>query len=127
MSRIRAKNTIPETMIRRRLRAAGIKGYRIHTDLNGKPDIVFPRARLVIFVDGCFWHKCPTDYQEPSTRREFWIKKIGANVARDRVVNDILTGKGWKVLRFWEREVKQSPEKVVATVVHYLEQRKSRP
>src|SRR2546425_535524 len=116
MSRIRGRNTLPETIVRARLRAAGVRGYRIQFSLPGRPDIVFPSAKLAIFVDGCFWHKCPIDYQEPETRRDFWAKKIRGNVDRDREVDKILTDGGWKVLRIWEHEVRKSPESVAETI-----------
>jgi DNA mismatch endonuclease, patch repair protein len=116
MSRIRGRDTRPETEVRAGLRAAGMRGYRTHSSLAGKPDIVFPSAKLAIFVDGCFWHKCPLDYQEPETRRDFWAKKINGNVDRDKKVDKILTDSGWKVLRIWEHEVRKSPESVVETI-----------
>ena len=126
MSRIRGRNTLPETIVRARLRAAGVRGYRIQFSLPGRPDIVFPSAKLAIFVDGCFWHKCPIDYQEPETRRDFWAKKIRGNVDRDREVDKILTDGGWKVLRIWEHEIRSTPDSVVAAIAAYLEGVRSR-
>lgn len=120
MSRIRGSNTSPERAVRAGLRAAGVVGYRIHSSLLGKPDVVFPKARLVVFIDGCFWHRCPVDYREPSTRQDFWRKKIEGNVARDRQVNRILASKGWKIMRIWEHEVKEQPEKVVRNLIEQI-------
>lgn len=120
MSRIRGKNTLPETVIRSRLRAVGIRGYRIHSNLPGRPDIVFKGAKLAIFIDGCFWHKCPVDYQEPETRRDFWANKIGGNVSRDREVDKVLKDSGWTVLRIWEHEVRRSPESAIGSIVRCL-------
>ena len=116
MSRIRGKDTSPERIVRAGLRAASITGYRVNSTLPGKPDIVFPRARLAVFIDGCFWHRCPKDYREPGTRRDFWRKKIGHNVERDRQVDGILAGQGWTVVRFWEHEVSANPEQVVRSL-----------
>jgi DNA mismatch endonuclease (patch repair protein) len=120
MSRIRSGNTTPELTIRKLLYARGIRGYRIHYNLPGKPDIVFVKRRLVIFIDGCFWHKCPLCYKQPHTREEFWIKKINKNVDRDQIVNEQLMKDGWTVLRFWEHEVRKCPDSVINTIINNL-------
>ena len=70
-----------------------------------KPDFVFPKLRTALFVDGCFWHGCPKHGTKPKTRASFWLAKIMGNKARDRRVNRLLRGKGWKVLRIWEHEL----------------------
>lgn len=124
MSRIRGKNTSPEKLVRGGLRAAGFTGYRTNSSLPGRPDIIFPKARLAVFVDGCFWHKCPEDYKEPDTRKDFWKKKIERNVIRDRQVNGILSSQGWTVVRFWEHQVKASPEVVVQSIAARLKNSK---
>ncbi|MBN1195332.1 MAG: very short patch repair endonuclease [Methanomicrobiaceae archaeon] len=121
MSRIRGKDTSPELKIRKMLYTRGIQGYRVHYKLPGKPDIVFIKKRIAIFIDGCFWHKCPECFQEPQTRKEFWMNKIDANVKRDHDVNQKLETDGWKVLRFWEHRVRKDPESVVAEIVRILE------
>jgi DNA mismatch endonuclease (patch repair protein) len=105
MSMIRGKNTQPERFLRRTLSEKGIRGYRLHYKLPGKPDIVFPKKRIAIFIDGCFWHKCPKCFIRPETNRGFWNKKIDSNVKRDKAVNAELRGRGWKVLRIWEHEL----------------------
>ena len=120
MSRIRAKNTGPEIKLRKLLFARGIRGYRIHFDLPGKPDIVFTRKKIALFIDGCFWHKCPVCFQEPETRKEFWIKKIRSNIERDKKVNEQLSNDGWTVIRIWEHEIKKEPEKVVEKIIALL-------
>lgn len=120
MSRIRSKNTGPEITFRKLLFARGIRGYRIHYDLPGKPDIVFVKKKIAIFIDGCFWHKCPEDFQEPETRKEFWMNKINSNVARDEKNNKILQDDGWIVLRFWEHEIRKNPEDVVRRMMDLL-------
>ncbi len=117
MSRIRAKNTGPEIKIRKLLWSSGIRGYRIHYNLPGKPDIVFIKKKVAIFIDGCFWHKCPFCFKEPETRKEFWMKKINSNIERDKKVNETLLKDGWNVLRFWEHEVKKDPEKVIKKII----------
>jgi len=75
------------------------------SDLPGKPDFVFPSSKLVVFVDGCFWHGCPNCYRRPRSNREYWDGKAKRNRARDREVNRALSSMGWRVMRFWEHEV----------------------
>jgi len=72
MSRIRSKNTHPEIILRRELRKAGLIGYRLHYGLRGKPDIVYSKNKIAVFVDGCFWHKCPKCFVRPVTNSKFW-------------------------------------------------------
>jgi DNA mismatch endonuclease, patch repair protein len=120
MSRIRAKNTGPEAKIRKLLSAKRIRGYRLHYNLPGKPDIVFTKKKIAIFIDGCFWHKCPVDYQDPETRKEFWMKKIQSNVDRDKKVNEQLKNDGWTVIRIWEHEIRKEPEKAVKKIIRSL-------
>ncbi len=120
MSRIRGKNTVPEIKLRKMLFAAGIRGYRIHYNLPGKPDIVFVKKKIAVFIDGCFWHKCPVDFQEPENRKEFWMKKIQSNVDRDKKVNAQLKNDGWTVIRIWEHEIKKGPEEVVKKIIALL-------
>ncbi|MCW0218601.1 MAG: very short patch repair endonuclease, partial [Prosthecobacter sp.] len=100
MSRIRGSNTKPELILRRAIWATGLR-YRIANGLTGRPDIVFTKARIVVFVDGCFWHGCPLHLVKPTTRAAFWAKKIELNRARDSKVGKELTEEGWTVLRFW--------------------------
>src|SRR4051794_33740524 len=83
MSRIKGKNTKPELMLRKALWAAGLR-YRLHTRLPGRPDLTFSGSRVVVFVDGCFWHSCPKHRTTPKTNAAFWNAKIGRNTARDR-------------------------------------------
>jgi DNA mismatch endonuclease (patch repair protein) len=103
MSRIRGVNTQPELVIRRALHAMGYR-FRLHArDLPGRPDIVLPSKRTVIFVHGCFWHRhdCGLAYT-PKTRSEFWQKKFAGNVERDRRAKDALEAAGWHVIVIWE-------------------------
>ena len=120
MSRIRGKDTRPELILRKILYAKGIRGYRIHYRLPGKPDIVFVKKKIVIFIDGCFWHKCPICFKEPETRKEFWMKKIKENVRRDEENLKKLSSDGWTVLRFWEHEIRKEPENVTEKVLSYF-------
>ncbi len=115
MSRIRGKNTKPEISLRKALWAAGFR-YRLKNRLPGRPDIVFPGKRLAVFVDGCFWHRCPRHCRVPTTNREFWENKLGKNVQRDKDVKMLLERQGWEVVRFWEHEIKESVSKCVERV-----------
>ena len=99
MSRIHSKNTSPEVKLRKLLWKSGLRGYRLYYNLPGKPDIVFTKQKLVIFVDGCFWHKCPMCFCPPATNEEFWNEKLQKNVDRDLQNNIELEDAGWTVLR----------------------------
>jgi DNA mismatch endonuclease (patch repair protein) len=98
--------TKPERLLRSFLHREGLR-FRVHLDLraNGvrvKPDIVFPRSRLAVMVDGCFWHSCPIHGTRPMSNRGYWNLKLARNLARDGRVDAALTGSGWSVLRIWE-------------------------
>ena len=103
----KAKNTKPEVLLRKALWKAGIQGYRLHPrQLPGRPDIVFGKARLAIFINGCFWHRCPScDLPLPKSNTDFWKKKFDANVARDRKKIASLEEAGWRALTIWECEI----------------------
>lgn len=107
MRGIRGANTQPEMAVRRYLHAAGLR-FKLHDRaLPGRPDIVLPRYRAVVFVHGCFWHRhsgCRFT-TVPSTRPEFWSAKFAANVARDVATNARIAAAGWRVLVIWECEI----------------------
>lgn len=107
MSRAPRRDTAPEMLIRREAHRRGLR-YRVDAQLPGMPrrraDMLFPGRRLAVFVDGCFWHSCPEHSSVPRANREWWIRKLDANRARDRETDDHLLGLGWAVLRFWEHE-----------------------
>ncbi|MBS0461625.1 MAG: DNA mismatch endonuclease Vsr [Proteobacteria bacterium] len=105
MSGIRGRNTRPELLVRSFLHRAGLR-FRLHVRLPGKPDLVFPKYRTVVFVHGCFWHRhagCRLA-SIPATNRRFWEEKFEANVARDRRITRQLRREGWHVLVAWECE-----------------------
>ena len=109
MSHIRSKNTKPEEMVRKYLFS---KGFRYHKNvriLPGCPDIVLPKYKTVIFVNGCFWHKhdCPR-FVWPSSNQEYWIPKITSNVERDKRNYSMLRNEGWTVIIVWECELKKA-------------------
>lgn len=109
MSRIRGKNTSPELKLRSAAWAMGLR-YRLHRRIgSSRPDLVFMRARLAIFVDGCFWHRCPLHGVMPKGHHSFWKKKLERNVLRDVEATKNLVANGWAVLRLWEHEIEASP------------------
>jgi DNA mismatch endonuclease (patch repair protein) len=106
MSRIRGRgNKETEVALAKLLRRHGITGWRRNQKIFGKPDFVFHKARLAVFVDGCFWHGCPKHSNMPFNNRAFWKKKLSANKRRDWLVTRTLQAQGWRVLRIWEHEL----------------------
>lgn len=108
MRAIKSCNTAPELIVRRVLHSMGFR-YRLHRrDLPGKPDLVLPRHRVVIFVHGCFWHRhqCKNGRVIPASRTDFWTNKFARNVERDRKVIKTLRQSGWRVLIVWECQTK---------------------
>lgn len=106
MSRIRSHgNKDTELALAKLFRANRITGWRRQHCVFGKPDFVFPKLRLAVFVDGCFWHGCPHHASMPNNNAAFWRKKLMANKARDRLVTRTLRERGWHVMRIWEHEL----------------------
>jgi DNA mismatch endonuclease (patch repair protein) len=123
MSRIRKTNTEPELALRRAVRKLGLVGYRFYRKLPGAPDMSFGRGKLAIFVDGCFWHRCPA-CRIPVPRTPYWTAKIGKNVERDKRVTRELAADGWFVTRFWEHEVLEDPGRCAKNVARILRKRR---
>jgi len=126
MSRIRGKNTKPELFLRKALWSKGLR-YRLKSNLPGRPDIIFPGKRLAVFVDGCFWHGCPQHCQLPEENSVFWEEKLSKNKARDQKINHMLKQKNWKVLRFWEHEIKASLPECVEKVFQAIRETEINP
>ena len=117
----RRVNTKPERDIRTLLHRMGFR-YRVDfpivaSGVRTRPDIVFTRARTAVFIDGCFWHACPTHGQIPVSNRTYWSVKLRYNQARDATVNEALTSDGWLVLRHWEHEPCQTVAAAIARCV----------
>jgi DNA mismatch endonuclease (patch repair protein) len=112
----RGRDTRPELALRRELHRRGLR-YRVHLrpepGLRAFADVVFTRARVAVFVDGCFWHACPRHRTDPRTNSAWWAEKLARNVRRDRRVNEELQRAGWVVVRVWEHE---SPAEAAARV-----------
>ncbi|MEM3485442.1 MAG: very short patch repair endonuclease [Candidatus Methanomethyliaceae archaeon] len=119
MARVRSYNTKPECILRSALWKAGLR-YRLHSALPGTPDIVFPRKKVAVFVDGCFWHGCPQHYSAPKQNGEFWGQKLQRNMARDRLVDQSLSELGWTVVRVWEHEISRSLGDVIDRIREVL-------
>ena len=120
MSNIRGKgNKSTEIKLLKLFRENGIKGWRRHQPLPGKPDFIFRKERLAVFVDGCFWHGCPRCYIKPKQNAEFWDKKIGSNIKRDKKVSRKLRIEGWQVCRIWECKLKK-PDAVLRKISNIL-------
>lgn len=111
MSRIRSTNTKPELILRKLLWLCGLRGYRLRSKLPGRPDVVFGKKKVVVFVDGCFWHSCPhcSDGRAPKSNTGYWNEKRRINRERDLNRTGELERDGWTVLRFWEHEVNRDP------------------
>ncbi|GAB4281636.1 MAG: very short patch repair endonuclease [Coriobacteriia bacterium] len=119
----RGRDTKPEIELRRLLRAAGYPGYRLHwKHAPGRPDIAYPGRRVAVFVNGCFWHRCPhCQPAEPKSHTEYWRKKFELNMERDARKTRQLEAAGWTVVTVWECQLRESPGAVVRTVVEALE------
>lgn len=118
MQNVKTKNTAPEIKLRSLLHKNGFRFRVNRKDLPGKPDIVLPKYRAVIFVHGCFWHghDCPRG-QRPQTNADFWNQKIDRNVIRDKSDVSLLESLGWRVLIVWECEIKKKNEAVLLSRV----------
>lgn len=104
------------------LSSMGVRGWRKHPPLPGKPDLGFERERVVVFLDGCFWHKCPDCARSvPQTRHSYWSPKLERNAERDRSNTEVLRQQGWRVIRVWEHMIKESPARCVEMVKQVLE------
>ena len=107
MARVRNRDTQAEMAIRRELYGRGFR-YRVNLRVPAtgpaRPDIAFTRQRVAVFVDGCFWHKCPEHATFPKSNAGWWAAKLDGNVTRDRAIDEALRQRGWKVVRIWEHE-----------------------
>ena len=106
MATIRSSGNVDtELQLLKFFRRHRIIGWRRNQPVFGKPDFVFPKLKLAVFVDGCFWHGCPKHGTQPKGNRTFWKNKFARNIARDRLVNHTLRRANWRVLRIWQHEL----------------------
>ena len=111
MSHIRSRgNKDTELALAKLFRAQHITGWRRYQRIFGKPDFIFRKTKLAVFVDGCFWHGCPKHGTQPKGNRSFWKKKFSRNKARDLIVNRTLRQHGWRILRIWQHELARKNE-----------------
>lgn len=115
MSANKHKNTTPEITLRRKLWHKGFRGYRLHyKKIPGRPDITFISKKIAIFVNGCYWHRCPIcKLTLPKTNTEFWRKKFEANVSRDLAKSAALSKIGWTAITVWECEIANNIDQTV--------------
>lgn len=107
MSRIRSKWTKPEVAVHDALKAHKI-GHKMHPDIAGSPDVIIQKYKTAIFINGCFWHRCPKHYRQPKSNVAFWRKKAEDNARRDRRNIAALRRSGWKVIVIWEHGLPRS-------------------
>lgn len=119
----RGRDTKPEMELRRLLREAGFPGYRLHwKKAPGHPDIAYPSRKVAIFVNGCFWHRCPhCNPPLPKSHADYWQKKFGLNVERDARKTAELEAAGWTVITVWECQLRKDPTATVRSIVAQLE------
>ncbi len=122
----RRSDTKPEVQLRQALHRRGLRFRKdLRLDIGGikvRPDIVFTRRKVAVFVDGCFWHVCPVHGREPTTNEWYWTPKLRRNVERDRRADELLSRAGWSVVRVWEHEpVEEAACAVAAAIEHSFE------
>ena len=105
MASVHSYNTKPELIVRKALKG---KGFAYQPKIKGRPDFINRKAKIVIFVNGCFWHKCKIDYRKPNSNVAYWESKIERNVKKDKVNKAFLVKRGYKVLTVWEHQLKRS-------------------
>jgi len=109
MRRVKSQNTSLERKVRSELHRRGLR-FRLRYNLHGKPDIVFVRARIAVFIDSCFWHGCPAHLRMPKSNRAYWKRKIARNIERDAETKKAYKKSHWTLMRFWEHDLKQDLE-----------------
>lgn len=120
MQNIRSSKTLPENIIAAELKKRKIYFAQNVTTIFGRPDFVFRRKRVVVFIDSCFWHKCQYHYVQPKSNLEYWVPKIMRNVERDRLVTKTLREMEWKVIRIWEHTIYKNPLLALDEIMKHL-------
>ena len=123
MQHIRSKDTKAEIKLRKALWNKGIRYRKNYKMLPGKPDIAITKHRIAVFIDGDFWHARnhqDSPGEQIGSHKEFWVKKLKRNVERDKEVNEVLTGEGWIVLRYWESDVNKNIGQCITEIISYI-------
>ncbi len=118
MSNIRRSDTRPELEMKKMLRGLYL---RYHPQLSGNPDFACKTKKIAIFVDGCFWHKCPSCFRPPKSHKRYWGSKINGNIKRDRKINAQYRKNGWKVIRVWEHQLCNNRDIIVKMILREIE------
>jgi len=121
-----ANNKSTERRFKAGMIKAGLRGWKTHPDTIFNPDFIFEDNKLAIFIDGCFWHRCPICNKMPASNLQYWDDKFEKNIDRDIKAKDKLTEEGWVVIRFWEHEVRNSLSECISKLKMELECCKSR-
>jgi len=125
MQRIRSKDSLAEIALRKALWRLGIRFRKNVKDVFGTPDIAVSGLKVAIFCDGEFWHgKKLLEGEIPKQNRRFWVEKLKRNIERDKIVNRELKGKGWAVIRFWEKDILKNPQKMALKVSVIIDRRR---
>ena len=117
MSSIKGRDTLLELNFEKILKSFGLRFKRNVQDLPGKPDVVFRKRKIVIFVDGCFWHGCKKHFSLPKSNKWFWARKIEGNIKRDVIINKFYKTVGWRVFRVWQHDVTKNSKKITKIVL----------
>jgi DNA mismatch endonuclease (patch repair protein) len=123
MKAVKSKNSKMEVKFRSTLWRLGFRFYKNVGTMPGKPDIVFPRKKIIIFLDSCFWHGCPLHLRLPSSNVEYWQAKINRNQSRDEKINNIYSEMNWRIFRIWEHELKENFDDLLQKIAKELEKK----
>src|SRR5262249_35273907 len=127
MSSVRSRgNRATELVMLKLLRNHRVKGWRRHLPIIGRPDFAFPKERIAIFLDGCFWHGCPVHFKLPESNRDFWKKRIETNCQRYQRTTRLLRSRGWTVIRIWQHEITKSPARRIWRLQKMLDAKRQR-
>src|SRR5215208_1584689 len=116
MRAVKGQDTSLEKRVRSVLWKAGLRYRKNVSKIPGKPDIVFTRKKLLVFIDSCFWHGCPQHLRAPKSNESYWKRKISRNRERDAFVTLTCSGMGWNVLRIWEHQLKEDFDSCIRTI-----------
>lgn len=120
MRAVRSSNSKMEVAFRKLLFSKGIRYRKNVSDLPGKPDIAIKSKKIVIFLDSCFWHGCPQHLRRPQSNKVYWDSKIELNKKRDQNINNEYRKMGWRIIRFWEHEIRVNQYKAIERIIKYL-------